>query len=244
MRQCWLSGALSMALGLAWACPARASIVVIDNFSSGSIAITIPTDPDPSTDTDLAAGIIGGERELVLDQMSSTGLASAFLNQGFQVAGVVSLENGSGSSSVATLTYDGVGSAGLDDGVGGLGYDLTGMGMNTALFLGLISNDNGVGFQFTLTDADGTVSTVTQTFLSNNVGPQSFLFSSFAAALDFTAIRIIQLAVTMPTDGDVSFNLLDARSSVPEPTSLMLLGFGVFSLVTGGFVRRNRQRAA
>jgi len=123
-----------------------------------------------------------------------------------------------------------------------MGVDLTGGGTNNSVYADILSNDNGVAFMFTLTDADGTVSSVTRTLLGENVGGEFFLFSDFSAMLDVQAIRSIIVTLTLPQDADVTFNLLEARSSTPtpEPASLALLGGGICSILCGVVARRKR----
>jgi hypothetical protein len=244
MRRMLMTASLMLLAVCYAALPAHATVVLIDNFTNGSTSITIPIDADPSTDIDAVAGVIGGERELMLDRTSVGGLASAFINQIFQPPGEISLENGSGSTSVSMLTYNGVGAVGLDDGMGPAGYDLTGMGMNNSLFIDMISNDVGVTLKFDIMDTMMGTSTLSKTLGILNTTDQYFVFADFMGTADFTKVSKIKLTITSVLNADIVFTLIDSRTNVPEPSSLALLGFGAFSMVAGGFARRRKQQAA
>ena len=150
---------------------------------------------------------------------------------------------------MASVTWDGV--AGGMTPAAGLNVDLTNGGMYHGISLGLAVDQAGAGqiLKLLMHSADG-VSTAEMVFpVTPNVAPVEFKyipFTAFEGDADLTDITAFQLMIdeTMPSlDAQISGIGLTGANPVsfpliPEPSSSMLLLFGLIGLA--GWRRRGR----
>src|SRR5690606_1540164 len=146
---------LAMAIGSTQR-SADAATVLIDDFTLPDPGDTVIVGVPLVQVAETGLGILGGEREISVEIIGTpnpnsaifmVGRDSDHMEDAFQLA-TVGL-----SPAVATILYDGVGSAGLG------GIDLTGGGSNNRFLLQFISNDAlptaGLDIEVTVTSASG-----------------------------------------------------------------------------------------
>jgi len=226
---------------------ATAAPVLIDDFSQpnpDSFFVISALNPDPYLHKTTAAGILGGQRDMLIDVQGAPGLTTAVGS-----IGAGRLDFGSSGPVTAYLQYDGVDvdvigpPAALTDG-GALGGNLTGGGTNNQFRLSFNNIDGGVianplKVSLNLNGPGGTASfsgTIPESALPTTY---SVPFSSFATAGSFSFASVSSLLVTLnavPAASNVDFELTRIET-VPEPGTLALCGLGMVGLLLW---RRNR----
>ncbi len=214
---------------------ASAADVLIDNFSDGSSTLTaiMPGTPDSSTET--GTGIIGTEREALLEVDTNSFIASNVAHATLAIAPGENLNfaNDPGVASTLTLTYDGVGMMGLG------GVDATDGGMNDLLQVSVVFVDLAFTFEFTLTDGSG--STATVSVVDPSTGDVNIALSDFVG-VDLTDIEEIVWVIESPLAGDIVVDTL-RFTVIPEPSSI-LMGLTAIGTLSGlAFIRRRRRLA-
>ncbi len=210
-----------------------ASAVVIDDFSTTTIAPTILTAPGASVFNDVGvAGVAGGDRTVTL----SATMASSIVNGvGFGIGG-------------GQLTY---GSGPAADGAIGLSYTGAGLagalgGAPLSILVNFLSFDDGfnLGMDVTVTVSDGTdTAQLTQSIVGSSPGPFTL---SFALA-NFMNVGMVDLANLTSIDVDFEagqgqdFVLGSITALVPEPGAVMV--WGTVFLTAGLFLRRRRNKS-
>ena len=234
---------------LAAATPAKASPIVIDNFTTaGSVSIAPTTASNPGSDSVTNSGTFGGliDRTLFVDILqlsSSRGLRSA------------SLTIGSGTAT-ATITNNGAGAGSQSQSRGAIisygdfvtPVDLTAGGNDRLRVVVGSTVPSGTLFKryFAAASVGGGFADV---FVGEWIANETYEipFSAFTG-VDFS--QVAGLTVGMKNDVDIpggtAYNntlTLTSISAVPEPQTLALLGTAGAAIV-GGLIRRRRRNGS
>ncbi len=228
----------------AMAAPVSAASL-LDDFTTFQAVEDTATLPAVNTSTLADAGVIGGFRTLTAATTaigSGSDGATEFVSNRFG-AEQLSFSNAQGVLGTGTLRYDSNG-AGLDDGIGGAGYDLTNGGAFTKFFFEVTDFDqlNAADFSAQVCDVLANCGTYTE---SLTVGFNPFLsFGNLAftsAGVNFGAVDSLTFSLTSTS---TSFDgSLGSISVVPLPASALLLlgGLGGFAGVSAAAKRRRRK---
>jgi len=199
--------------------------------------------------------ILGGEREVSIgmrsglkpDSIVAIGVVGIDLNvtdgNGMFTFGSQASRGQANSGSVVRLVYDGQGEGGLGS------FDLTDGGTNTAFALRFTGSDGVVpeGLDVTITAASSLGGTLTYSgYIPNYSDPIVPLvhlipFAEFTGAKSTASFDTID-KLTFEFNGDKTPNVdfsLDLVTTVPEPSSVVLLGLCV-AIFVGRAVRRRR----
>ena len=234
---------------LAAATPAKASPIVIDNFTTaGSVSIAPTTASNPGSDSVTNSGTFGGliDRTLFVDilQNNTRGLRSA------------SLTIGSGTAT-ATITNDGAGAASQSSYRGAtISYgdfvttpvDLTAGGNDRLRVVVGSTVPSGTLFKryFAAASVGGGFADV---FVGEWIANETYEipFSAFTG-VDFSQVTglIVGMQNEATIPGNTAYNntlTLTSISAVPEPQTLALLGTAGAAIV-GGLIRRRRRNGS
>ena len=213
--------------------------LIIDDFSNPvpPRVFTINlTDPDPTLLESSDAGILGGERDVLVDVVGTPQLTSitGLLGDGQFVFNSIL------PGTMAVLQYDGIDLDGVgpaltnSEGLGGI--DLTAYG--SAFYLDLLSIDGGIsnttGVEIRV---HGPASaSVFADVIPDSAGSYRFTapFSSFSDASVLSDVTSIEMEINPAGVPNVDFVLNEF--AVPEPTTLLVLGLGGL-----GLLRKRRQ---
>jgi len=233
-----------------------AAPILIDDFSSpgggGTSYVISANHPDPSLFKVSSLGILGGERDLLVDVNGTPGTVSAKGHIGgaggiyrFRSAGVV--------GTTATLQYDGVdpdvvGPPASLVNAGSLGGADLINGGNLGLLFTFLSVDGGAGSTLGLNIvATGPSGSVTYTGLVPE-NPSSFAFfapfSSFlpsSGTFSFNIVSSLEIKLNPLAVANVEFELDAVVATIPEPHSLALTGLAMTGIIA---LRRRDQRVA
>lgn len=213
---------LSIFLGLSLTAALQANH--IDFITDGGFLLTTSSTlgSASATQTGDPGNIIGSEREVMLDFTTGTGfLTTGTLDVpagpgpvGPDTSKVLLFDNSVSSAGTLTLTYDGVGSAGL----GGLDFDTNWDTIDVTF--DAVQGEGSLSL--IATDGSANMGTLAQTV--NSAGTYSFSFADAAyAGVDFTDVDSLQFKLTTTVlASDFSITEI-TRQVVPEPTSLLLL---------------------
>lgn len=228
-------GALSLALLLA--VPASAAVLVIDDFSTDQGPLSVSPLLGPQTDSSSAsgAGIVGGERDLVL---STDPGASTFSSFAQASGGIVQLADNTQFQSDLLFQWDGADNDPGSLDVGGLGsLDLTQDG-NNAFEIGLAFDDLPATLAMTVWSPNGDSSQVIfpSTGLIFTELSIFIPFALFSGSADFTNVGAIELLVSSPTNGlDIAFDFVQTGiSPIPVPGAVWLLGSALLGMALTG----------
>ncbi len=224
---------------------------LIDSFDITQSVVANPiTGNRVSSTTGPTDRIIGGFRDLYLGILSGSGDGMLRANP-FSLSSNLQLDTSAGVTSVAAVTWDGVGGS---DGIipnSGLDMDFTSGGMFTGVTLGLAVDRAGEGqaLDLLLHSPSGTSTASVDFPFDPNVDPQSqrFVpFSSFVGEADPTDVSAFQLIIndTLPSL-DAQINVIGLTgptevnfSIVPEPSSFVMIFLGLMGMGIGRFRRR------
>jgi hypothetical protein len=199
--------------------------IVLDTFDTDGPLIDKSAGTTIGTFSAVKAGpgILGGERKVDFK-------ITTHPNNRTAIAGVTEgqfiLDTGPSVLTSASITWDGIGTAGLSNNPS-LGVDLTQQGAFEVFKLGIVDVDQYTNLKFTVIDKSGRTSTLTKNNLE--AGPVNFNFADFLGTADFTNAYSVQLGVTSPRAIDLQIDFLEA-TVVPEPFTILgsvaALGFG------------------
>ncbi|MFO7706510.1 MAG: PEP-CTERM sorting domain-containing protein [Halopseudomonas sp.] len=260
-----IAAALSLSMG------AKAEII-IDLFSTDQAQITDNSADDTvfawSSVSTAGDDILGGERDLIINQIAQDGTTDPDINARLGVSsGRLAYSNDTGSKSIAEVQWDGDdGSADLDA-TGLNNVDLTMGGTLNAFLVETISSDADWNFEvWAYTDADNyTVISFAATEVKSGTGPvlSTISFDGFYACglgpgvvdgvnsvtcvgtgVDLTNLGALRLVLNTGFGSQASAFDIDLRlgsiTTIPEPGVLALMGMG---LLAAGFAGRRKSKA-
>lgn len=260
MRFRWRCVALGAVAGL-WLLtpPVRASL--IDDFASPDPGeLRFLSGAMPGTRTALiensSPDVLGLQRDVLIEVLGQPQILSAAAIVGhdpdFDWDALQIATFGSPGTAV-TLQYDGVDSADTTSGglvnTHGLSADLTDGGLSNGFLLAFFSSDggepNGLDLEIVATSPlFGTAALAEDHHVPNHTGP----FDYFVPFTDFDTAdpgaffaRIDSLTFVLNGDGtpDVDYEI-NAITTVAEPSTLALLGFGALLAAAAAYLRRKR----
>ena len=222
--------------------PAWSNTIVIDDFDTGSLNVSIPDGAaGPNSGGVACAGCVGGARHVSVARTDLTDGAIALeVNPAGFAAGWFLYSNEFGVDSQAIVLWDGGTDATNDH---GLALDLTGAGGGIAVEL---ESDIAVTYTFTVFSNSGARSSTASLSLSSalrdadltNGGVLSILTAaSFVGDVDFSNIQSIVMTIDGNPSFDTAIRFVEYR--LPEPGALAMLGLGLLGVA--GF-SRNRRR--
>lgn len=231
-------GLLGVALALAFLAASPAAGVLVDDFATPTVPVTI-ADPGVSSTTD--AGGIGGEREATITRLAGAGTMSATIGNN-----ALSFTAPPNTRGELELLYDGVGSPGLG------GADLTAAGANALRVRVDTLGPAGAELKVAVTDTTGRRS-VAGRLLPAVAGATDFFFS-FAqdflpgptGAADFADAD--DITVTLRLDGggageNLGTSLIDTLAWVPvlgatlDDLDTLDVKIGTTPVTPGGTIR-------
>lgn len=208
---------------------AQASLLIIDDFLTANpdpttlVLINNPFDTVnfPTSRSNTATGsvssILGGEREVLFEMNpASTPFSSGILTiapndfGGFSGdKGTLLVNNNTGFISQTTLTWDGIGSSGLNANF--LEQDLFRIGVE-----GVVET---ASFTLTVEDGDSSSAVTVNGIAASDVGKVDFRFENFTG-IDFSQVKSLKLEISGTSDFDLEVGSLSAET-VPEPSTIL-----------------------
>lgn len=247
--------------------------IIVDLFTTDQAEIT---DNDGavgggSTSSVVGGDILGGERDLLIDQIAQDGTTDPAIESSIGVAvSRLAFSNDTGAMGIGEVQWDGVDGSGTLDATGLGGIDLTDGGTLNAFMIETISSDANWNFEvIAYTDATNwTRISFAATEVPSGSGPvlSTIAFTGFTddslcgdtnpvpgvneitcggTGVDLTNLGALQLILNTGFNGSPSAFDIDLRlaniTTVPEPGVLALMGMG---LMAAGFATRRRKSQA
>jgi len=240
------------------ASPAAAAVVVIDDFNhpvpADRFFISGPAglgDPNPTLIQASGPGIMGGQRDVLIEVVGTAHPASANGLVGFDLdfnLGALQLQTHAPGTS-ATLQYDGPDvEAGTLTDARGLSTDFSFGGLGTGIVIDFLSVDTPLGPGLTLdivitSSAGGTAAF--SDVIPENAGPLRYMapFSAFTTSGPFSlsAVDSATFAFNGVADPHVDFEIDQIGINViPEPSSAVLFGLVLCYPAAQRWARRRR----
>jgi hypothetical protein len=245
--------------------------VIVDLFTTDQATIS---DNDGavgggSTSSVSGADILGGERDLLIDQIAQDGPTDPSILSSIGVAvSRLAFSNDTGAMGVGEVQWDGADGSGTLDATGLGGFDLTAGGTLNAFLIETISSDANWNFEvIAYTDATNwTRVSFAATEVPTGTGPvlSAIPFAAFTdlcgggplppdinlvqcngTGVDLANLGALQLILNTGFNGTSSAFDIDLRlaniTTVPEPGVLALLGMGLMAAGVAG--RRRKSQA-
>lgn len=262
---------------------AGAAAVMLSLSANAAIVVDLfTTDQATISDNDGAVGggatssvsgadILGGERDLLIDQIAQDGPVDPSIQSSIGVAvSRLAFSNDTGAQGVGEVQWDGADGSGALDASGLGGIDLTDGGTLNAFLVETISSDANWNFEvIAYTDATNwTRISFAATSVPTGTGPHfsTIAFSGFTndllcgavnpapgvneitcggTGVDLTNLGALRLILNTGFNGSPSAFDIDLRlaniTTVPEPGVLALMGMGLMAAAMAG--RRRKSQA-
>lgn len=213
----------------------QATPIIIDDFSHNQ-SFSNSTVGTTVTDTLVAMDILGGVRESKIRvTKNELGLSDAAAID--EAASLISISNKSQVNSVVTLLWDNSG-AGLG------GVDFTDKGTNIGVELLILFADKELNLTFDVADTKANTGSCTTMIPATITNSEQlfFPFSQFSGSVDFTTMHSIQMMLDGPESWDATVDLVGITNHTPEPTTISLVGLGLFGLFGLGIRQRRKSK--
>ena len=210
------------------------SMYVDGQTTSLTVGATTIVLPAQSTDTATEAVLLGQvDYTLNLDGDPVSGFGNNLTANANTIDQNLVFSAASGVSGHIDLLYH---NTVLDALPPGNGVDLTEGGINDAIYIDVVSADQGLDIALAITDMSNVVSTLMFNVASGIANERLYLqFASFLGSADITDVKSVGATITSGNSAD--FTLAEV-GTIPEPTTLAIFGLGLL-----GFAASRRNKA-
>jgi hypothetical protein len=220
--------------GIVFASVANATSFIIDPFADTQQLTT-------SSSSNVAAGVIGGQRYASINLTGGTGPDSLKINA--PTADILDLAIATSDTSDMRLLYDGTTNNTGVNAFGLTGIDFTQLGTLSLIRISLESDHANSLTMKVYTDATN-FSTATVNYTNdpsfNNYDTPFTSFAATGAGADFTNVKAFEVTINGISQQDSQMGFISAEANAaPEPSTMLLLGGGLVGL--GVFSRRRRR---
>ena len=199
---------------------ASASVINVDNFGIGSIALEATnTSRVASLELQATPSAIGGFRSTEVELLSEYLSVQANINP---IPNILAFSSTSQSTGQLELIYLGAENAGLG------GIDLTDGGTNQVINVDFTSADSNAEIRIGLWETNGDYAETLQTLSG---GPETLSFQLSDFTVDATSIDGINVKLLGQENGDYTINRIYA--TVPEPSTFTIGTLFVIAVIIG-----------